>query len=240
MNTPAVPTSESSAPTPHCSWCDKSQNAVAVIVATPTERARAYICDECVAVCNHIIEEHRKESKLPAVYETKMAIDWRALDKEVGGCWGTEPGIRVLELIVGEENIRGAVDHWITLEPGYGAAEQVLLIMRSKVAMEYCYEIYKKEPNTERAGRAIFLLSELADWNFIRWARELMEDSNTRWNALVALEQVLAGPLDDDGIDLAKELLLQAESDSDSRLRERAAEIHKRLAADPSLKHLGL
>jgi len=169
-----------------------------------------------------------------------MTIDWKALDKQVGGCWGTEPGIRVLELIVGEENIRDAVDHWITFEPGYGAAEQVLLIMRSGVAMEYCYEIYKNEPNTERSGRAIFLLSEMADWRFVRWARELMENPHTRWNALVALEQVLAGPLGDEGIELAKELLAQAEIDSDERLRERAVEIHKRLAAEPHLKHLGL
>jgi hypothetical protein len=169
-----------------------------------------------------------------------MGIDWRGLDKEVGGCWGTESGIRVLELIVGEENIRGAVDHWITFEPGYGAAEQVLLLMRSTVAMEYCYEIYKSEPNTERGLRAIFLLSEMADWRFVRWARELMEDRNTRWNTVVALEQVLEGPLDDDGIALAKELLAQAKTDSDQRLRERAVEIHKRLAANPFLKHLDL
>lgn len=169
-----------------------------------------------------------------------MTIDWRELDKQVGGCWGTEPGIRVLELIVGEENIRGAVDHWTAFEPGYEAAEQVLLIMRSTVAMEYCYEIYKNEPNTERAGRAIFLLSEMADWRFMRWARELVEDSNTRWNAVVALEQVLDGPLGDEGIDLAKELLAKAEADPDDRLRERATEIHKRLASNPYLKHLGL
>lgn len=123
-----------------------------------------------------------------------MTIDWRALDKQVGGCWGTEPGIRVLELIVGEENIRRAVDYWTTFEPGYGAAEQVLLIMRSTVAMEYCYKIYKNEPDTERAGRAIYLLAKMADWRFVRWARELMEDRNTRWNATVALEQVLEGP----------------------------------------------
>ena len=169
-----------------------------------------------------------------------MTIDWRALDKQVGGCWGTEPGIRVLELIVGGENIRGAVDHWITFEPGYGAAEQVLLIMRSTIAMEYCYEIYKNEPNTERAGRAIFLLSEMADWRFMRWARELMDDSRTRWNTVVALEQVLKGALGDEGIALAKELLAEAETDNDQRLREREVEIHKRLAANPFLKHLGL
>jgi len=169
-----------------------------------------------------------------------MTIDWKALDEQVGGCWGTEPGIRVLELIVGEENIRGAVDHWTTFEPGYGAAEQVLLIMRSTIAMEYCYEIYKNEPNTDRAGRAIFLLSEMADWRFMRWARELMDDSKTRWNTLVALEQVLEGPLDDGGIALAKELLAEAETDPDQNLRERAVKIHKRLASNPYLRHLGL
>lgn len=169
-----------------------------------------------------------------------MTIDWRALDKQVGGCWGTERGIRVLELIVGEENIRGAVDYWTTFEPGYEAAEQVLLIMRSTDAMDYCYEIYKNEPNTERGGRAIFLLSEMADWRFMRWARELMDDSRTRWNTVVALEQILEGPLDDEGISLAKELLAEAETDADQRLRERAVEIHKRLAANPRLRHLNL
>lgn len=169
-----------------------------------------------------------------------MSIDWRALDEHVGGCWGTEPGRRVLELLVGEENIRGAVDYWITFEPGYGAAEQVLLIMRSTVAMEYCYTIYKNEPNTERADRAIFLLTEMADSRFMQWARELMDDRRTRWNTVVALEQVLEGALGDEGIALAKELLAEAEADPNERLRERAIDIHKRLAVNPYLKHLGL
>ena len=35
------------------------------------------------------------------------------------------------------------------------------------------------------------------------WARELMDDSKTRWNTVVALEQVLEGPLGDEGITLA-------------------------------------
>jgi hypothetical protein len=169
-----------------------------------------------------------------------VTIDWRALDKRVGGCWGTDPAIRVLELIVGEENLRNAVDLWIALEPGYGAAQYVLMIMRSTVAIEYCYKIYKEELNTDRALRAIFVLSTMANSEFVRWARELMEDRNTRWNALVALEQVLQGPLGDEGIRVAKELLVQAETDSDQRLRERAMEIHKRLATNPFLEHLGL
>lgn len=169
-----------------------------------------------------------------------MAIDWSALDKQIDGGGGTESGIRALELIVGEEIIRSAVDHWIAFEPGYMTAEQTLLVMRSTVAMEYCYEIYRNEPNSDRSDRAIFLLSEMADWRFMRWARELMDDSRTRWNTVVALERVWEGPLDDEGIDLAKELLARAESDADQSLRERALEIHKRLAANPFLKHLAL
>lgn len=179
-----------------------------------------------------------------------MAIDWRAIAQQVGDLNpdgsekgnGTESGIRALELIVGEENIRGAVDQWTSLEPGAFTAEKALLILRSTVAMEYCYEIYKKEPDTHRAGAALFLLSEMADWRFMQWAREFMEDSNSgvRWNALCALGQVLQGPLGDEGIAVAKELLVKAETDPDQRLRERAVEIHKQLASDPHLRNLGL
>jgi len=178
-----------------------------------------------------------------------MAIDWRALGQQVGdlnadgtecNAGSTESARRALELLIGEENIRQAVDHWTSLEPGAYTAENTLLIISSTVAMEYCYEIYKKEPDTQRAGLAIFLLSEMADWRFMRWARELMDDNRTRWNTVVALEQILEGPLGDEGISLAKELLAEAETDPDQKLRERALEIHKRLASNPRLGHLGL
>jgi ATP-dependent Clp protease ATP-binding subunit ClpX len=38
----------------NCSFCGKSQKAVARLVAGPN----VYICDECVALCNSILEEH--------------------------------------------------------------------------------------------------------------------------------------------------------------------------------------
>jgi hypothetical protein len=179
-----------------------------------------------------------------------MAIDWRALAQEVGDLnpdgsengSGTASGQRALELIIGEQNICEAVDHWTSFAPGAETAEKTLLIIGSTTGMEYCYEIYKMEPNTQRAGRAVFLLSEMADSRFMRWAREFMEDSNdsVRWSALIALGQVLQGPLGDEGITLAKELLANAESDHEQRLRERAIEIRKQLASDPRLSHLEL
>lgn len=82
----------------------------------------------------------------------------------------------------------------------------------------------------------------MADWRFMRWARELMEDGNdsVRWSVTVALEQVLTGPLGDEGIAVARELLAKAQADDNQQLRERATEIRHRLASDPDLRHLEL
>jgi hypothetical protein len=179
-----------------------------------------------------------------------VAVDWKELARQVGDLnpdgsekgSGTDSGRRALELIIGEQNIREAVDQWASLEPGAFTAEKALLIIGSTVAMEYCYEIYKKEPNTPRADAAVFLLSEMADSRFMRWAREFIEDKNggVRWNALTALGQVLQGPLGDEEITLAKELLAKAEKDSEQRLRQRATQIRTQLASDPHLRHLKL
>jgi ATP-dependent Clp protease ATP-binding subunit ClpX len=44
-----------------CSFCHKSQDAVAKLISSPSDYPRAYICDECVAVCNSILEDDRSE-----------------------------------------------------------------------------------------------------------------------------------------------------------------------------------
>ncbi len=44
-----------------CSFCHKSQDAVAKLISSPSDYPRAYICDECVAVCNSILEDDRAE-----------------------------------------------------------------------------------------------------------------------------------------------------------------------------------
>ena len=108
--------------------------------------------------------------------------------------------------------------------------------------MERCYEIYKRDPASSRAGAAVFLLAEMADSRVLPWVSEFLEDSSLsiRWNGLMALRMILEGPLGDAGIATAKELLTKAESDSDQRLHERAREIRRQLASDPRLRHLEL
>jgi hypothetical protein len=179
-----------------------------------------------------------------------MAIDWGAVASQVGGIEpdgrerivGTDGGRRALELLLGEENIREAVDHWADQKLGEFTAEQVLIIIRSTVAMERCYEIYKGEPASARACAAVFLLAEMADSRILPWVSEFLEDCNEgiRWSGLKALQMILRGPLGDEGIATAKDLLTKAESDSNVRLQERARETRRQLASDPGLSHLEL
>jgi ATP-dependent Clp protease ATP-binding subunit ClpX len=65
-----------------CSFCHKSQDAVAKLISSPSDYPRAYICDECVAVCNSILEDDRSEAApgtapahLPKPHEVKAFLD---------------------------------------------------------------------------------------------------------------------------------------------------------------------
>jgi ATP-dependent Clp protease ATP-binding subunit ClpX len=65
-----------------CSFCHKSQDAVAKLISSPSDYPRAYICDECVAVCNSILEDDRTETQpgaapahLPKPHEVKAFLD---------------------------------------------------------------------------------------------------------------------------------------------------------------------
>lgn len=40
-----------------CSFCRKSQDSVAKLIASPSDYPRACICNECIAVCATILED---------------------------------------------------------------------------------------------------------------------------------------------------------------------------------------
>ena len=72
-----------------CSFCHKSQDAVAKLISSPSDYPRAYICDECVAVCNSILEDDRGESHaaaapnhLPKPQEVKTFLDEYVIGQE--------------------------------------------------------------------------------------------------------------------------------------------------------------
>src|SRR5512135_1771584 len=64
-----------------CSFCHKSQDVVGKLISSPSDYPRAYICDECIAVCNSILEDDRNDQpygaphKLPKPLELKEYLD---------------------------------------------------------------------------------------------------------------------------------------------------------------------
>ena len=65
-----------------CSFCHKSQDAVAKLISSPSDYPRAYICDECVAVCNSILEDDKGDAQagaapahLPKPAEVRAFLD---------------------------------------------------------------------------------------------------------------------------------------------------------------------
>ena len=72
-----------------CLFCHKSQDAVAKLISSPSDYPRAYICDECVAVCNSILEDDRTATpqsttpnQLPKPQEVKTFLDEYVIGQE--------------------------------------------------------------------------------------------------------------------------------------------------------------
>ena len=67
-----------------CSFCGKSQDEVKKLIAGPS----VYICDECIELCNEIIEEeYQKEEavsrvSIPKPKEIKAIIDEYVIEQE--------------------------------------------------------------------------------------------------------------------------------------------------------------
>ncbi|GAB4407619.1 MAG: ATP-dependent Clp protease ATP-binding subunit ClpX [Bryobacter sp.] len=71
-----------------CSFCHKSQDVVGKLISSPSDYPRAYICDECIAVCNSILEDDKQEAgyqspnKLPKPFEIKEFLDQYVIGQE--------------------------------------------------------------------------------------------------------------------------------------------------------------
>jgi len=64
-----------------CSFCHKAQEQVEKLISSPSEFPRAYICDECIKVCQQILDDEKREQaaptsrRLPRPPEIKSFLD---------------------------------------------------------------------------------------------------------------------------------------------------------------------
>jgi len=50
-----------------CSFCSKTDDEVDTLISNPSEGSRRVcICNECVEVCNSVLEEHKKQKSVSA------------------------------------------------------------------------------------------------------------------------------------------------------------------------------
>ena len=49
-----------------CSFCHKTQEQVEKLISSPSEYPRSYVCNECVSVCQQILEDEKREQASPA------------------------------------------------------------------------------------------------------------------------------------------------------------------------------
>ena len=126
-------------------------------------------------------------------------INWQALAQQLGTLrpsgerGGDEPARHALDLIIGEEQLRAAVDHYLAHRPGFELVRSVLRVLHSWVAARYCYEVYQSPANIETRRTSVELLRFIADSRALVWVEEFLADEDVEiqgWG-LTLVDQLL-------------------------------------------------
>lgn len=111
-----------------------------------------------------------------------LEIDWDEFAVAYGGHLG--PGgdnraRRALEVILGEQAIRSAVDCILAVRPGAALALDVLSLLRPGIAAEYCHEISISSSDIDARRRAVGLLQDVGDRRALPWLSGYLDDSDS-------------------------------------------------------------
>ena len=176
-------------------------------------------------------------------------INWKSLAEQVGAIsqsqnrstnvdnWseiGSSDLARVaIEILIGENNLRDAVDYYISGQPGCELVRHILWQLHSRTAMEYCYEIYRPT-NIDLDSRrmAIELLSVVGDRRALIWIDEFLEDKDEYFHnyGIDFLARLLCSELSYP--ENARNLLAKSMNHSNSYVREKANDLVIMIEAD--------
>ena len=129
-------------------------------------------------------------------------VDWHALARTLGTLGdrsesgGSDLGRQALELIVGVDALRSAVDYFIAGGPGCELARSVLTILKPPCAMERCLEIARSDADVDSRRLAVNLLRDVADRRGIGWAAEFLRDEDDGvqvWGAMIVDRLLFVG-----------------------------------------------
>jgi hypothetical protein len=162
-----------------------------------------------------------------------MVIDWVQLAHDVGSIHetgqsgGTLFAEAALDKILGEENIRAAVELAISGRKGSELAMNVLRYIRSQRAVQIAYEHYNA--GHENADLAVWLIKHIAHPCSLPWIAGFLRDPKVWGWGIGVLDQLVWGGW----IDVAdvEPLIAQAEAHEDENVREQAAFIRQYVEA---------
>jgi hypothetical protein len=166
-----------------------------------------------------------------------LDIDWAALARNLGMVHvgqdlekrtiygGTEYARRALEMVLGPDKLRAAVDTYVEAGDGAELVRSVLWLLHPWSSMERCHEIYGSTARIERRRAAIELLRVAADHRALPWVRHYLDDPDPeiRSSGVGILDQLLFARLVDEA--QCAELLAHARQHADPLVREKVAEI---------------
>lgn len=158
----------------------------------------------------------------------KEEVDWKILaekietpDENGKPVFGFDAN-RAIEILIGEGNLRKAVDCYISGQSGFELAQSVLRQIQPWSAMQYCYEIYKSERDIDERRLAVILLVIIADSRALNWINEFLDDEDEFIQGSgisIVAELRLSGWIN---FEDCEDLLLKAESHANSNVREQA------------------
>jgi hypothetical protein len=155
-------------------------------------------------------------------------IDWRALALQLGTLTkggefgGSNQAREALEVLLGEDNLRAAVDYYISGRPGSELTRSVLWYLRPWSAMKYCYDIYVSGRCIDSRRAAVELLRVVADERAVGWVAEFLEDEDAdiqSWGGGLLDQLIFSGQVDADDVE---ELISRAEAHANPIVRDRA------------------
>jgi len=170
---------------------------------------------------------------MSAANQLDSPIDWTAVMHAIGATYespnesvvmragGTQVAQRALAALIGENNLRAAVDWYVDLQDGFEVARSVLMHLQAPAARERCVEIYRSDADRHRRVCAVQLFRDLAVREDLPLVAEFMTDPDEEiqiWGICVLDQLVWHDHVDDAEAD---PLLLQADSHPNPRVRER-------------------
>jgi hypothetical protein len=159
------------------------------------------------------------------------AIDWKSLAEQLGALKsGGESGSssyaqQAVEMLLGEENLRQAVEYYIKGEPGSELARSVMWQIHPWSAMKYCYDIYKSDTDIMRRRLAVELLRVVADHRALGWVMEFLEDEDQEiqmWGAGLLDQLACSGLISKED---TEELLVKLDKHTNPHVQEIASSV---------------